>query len=166
MTKSHQDSVRDFMEAVGQYDPKAPKVDVQNLTESDVKVAQLRLKLIVEELDEMFEAFLSTSAYSQYSPLFKSISSMIELLEKDDLDIDRVEVTDAIVDQDYINSGTGVWLDLPLEEAFKAVHANNLTKLDPITGKVNRREDGKIIKPIGYVPVDLKVVVDAHDSKE
>ena len=88
------------------------------------------------------------------------------ILEKDDLEIDRVGVTDSITDQDYINSGTGVWLNLPLEKSFQAVHENNLTKVDPITGKVLKRADGKVIKPASYIPVDLHSVVESHDRGE
>ena len=39
-----------------QFNPSNPNVDVTNLTEEDVDTAKLRLNLIVEELDEMFEA--------------------------------------------------------------------------------------------------------------
>ena len=167
MTKTHQELVQDFMIVMEQIKPGSPKVDVTNLTEDDIQVAKLRLNLIVEELDEMFEAFLSPSKYAHtFSPLFSTIQSYIALLENDDFQIDRVGVTDSIIDQDYINSGTGVWLDLPLEKAFQAVHENNLTKVDPITGKVLKRADGKVIKPSSYVSVDLHSVVDSHDKGE
>lgn len=150
-----------------QLDPSSPNVDVTNLSEEDVAIAKLRLNLIVEELDEMFEAFLTSDKYKYtFSPLFSTIQSYIAALQKDDLDIDRVGVTDSITDQDYINSGTGVWLNLPLEKSFQAVHTNNLTKVDPITGKVLKRADGKVIKPVSYVPVDLHSVLEAHDKGE
>lgn len=164
--KSHQDLVKDFMLLVGQYNPADAKVDVSNLSDKDVKVAQLRLNLIVEELSEMFAAFTTKEVYQyKFSPIFNSVQAIIASLQKADFDIDRKEVLDAIVDQDYINSGTGVWLDLPLEQGFQEVHSNNLTKVDPITGKVEKRADGKIIKPSTYVPVDLSSVLEYHDNK-
>ena len=164
-TKSHQELVRDFMILMEQISPNNHNVDVTNLTPEDVNVAKLRLSLIVEELDEMFEAFLIENTYTQtFSPLFNMIQSFIRSLEKDSFSIDRVAVTDSITDQDYINSGTGVWLNLPLEKSFQAVHTNNLTKVDPITGKVLKRADGKVIKPDSYVPVDLHTVVEQHDK--
>lgn len=167
MTKNHQELVRDFMIIMEQFNPEDPNVDVTNLTEEDVDTAKLRLNLIVEELDEMFEAFLTSAKYKYtFSPLFSTIQSYIASLQKDDFEIDRVGVTDSITDQDYINSGTGVWLNLPLEKSFHAVHENNLTKVDPITGKVLKRADGKVIKPASYVSVDLHSVVEAHDRGE
>jgi predicted HAD superfamily Cof-like phosphohydrolase len=57
---------------------------------------------------------------------------------------------DALVDAIYyINDCAakhGMDLDLCLEE----VHGANLRKVDPLTGKVIRREDGKILKPEGW----------------
>lgn len=164
--KSHQDLVEDFMIIMEQHSKDAPKVDVTQLTVDDVKVAKLRLKLIVEELSEMFDAFLSKNSFeSKVAPLFSTVQSVIESLNSDEFEINRTEVLDAIVDQDYINSGTGVWLNLPLEEAFQEVHTNNLTKVDPITKKVIKRPDGKVVKPASYVPVDLSEVLQRHDSK-
>ena len=52
------------------------------------------------------------------------------------------------------------------EKSFQAVHENNLTKVDPITGKVLKRADGKVIKPASYIPVDLHSVVESHDRGE
>lgn len=166
LNKNHKELVADFMTIMEQWSPEAPKVDVNNLTELDIKNARLRLKLILEELEEMFEAFLEKDTYKVvFAPLFGIIQYNIDKLEKQSLDIDRLAVLDAIVDQDYINSGTSVWLNLPQEEAFQAVHANNLTKVDPITGKVIRREDGKILKPSTYKSVDLQPILADNDAK-
>jgi predicted HAD superfamily Cof-like phosphohydrolase len=38
------------------------------------------------------------------------------------------------------------------QEAFARVHASNMSKLDPVTGKPIRREDGKILKGPDYQP--------------
>lgn len=93
---------------------------------------ELRMKLLREEVDELEHAL-------EYS--------------------DSIETLDAIVDILYIALGTaqeaGV-LD-KLEEAWKLVHENNLTKLDS-DGKVHKNEFGKVIKPKGYKPVDLSVL--------
>ena len=43
-------------------------------------------------------------------------------------------------------------------EAFREVHRNNMSKVQP-DGTVKRREDGKVLKPEGYVPVDLTRLV-------
>jgi predicted HAD superfamily Cof-like phosphohydrolase len=42
------------------------------------------------------------------------------------------------------------------ESAWKEVMSTNFAKIDRVTGKVRRREDGKVLKPSGWVPPDLK----------
>lgn len=39
--------------------------------------------------------------------------------------------------------------------AWKEVRRSNMSKLDPVTGKAIKREDGKIMKPASYSPPDL-----------
>jgi predicted HAD superfamily Cof-like phosphohydrolase len=41
------------------------------------------------------------------------------------------------------------------EGAWDEGAKSNLSKIDPITGKVIRREDGKILKPEGWQPPDF-----------
>ena len=99
MTKNHQELVRDFMVIMEQFNPSNPNVDVTNLTEEDVDTAKLRLNLIVEELDEMFEAFLTSAKYKYtFSPLFSTIQSYIAHLEKDDFE----EVVCEVVSNNYV----------------------------------------------------------------
>jgi len=45
-----------------------------------------------------------------------------------------------------------------LKRAQRRVHYNNMSKVHP-DGTVKRREDGKVMKPEGYVPVDLSDLV-------
>jgi predicted HAD superfamily Cof-like phosphohydrolase len=45
------------------------------------------------------------------------------------------------------------------EGAWKEVIATNFAKIDLETGKVRKREDGKVLKPIGWTPPDLKPFV-------
>lgn len=47
----------------------------------------------------------------------------------------------------------GILNDKLFDEVFKRVHASNMSKLDPETGKPIKREDGKILKPITYKPL-------------
>jgi predicted HAD superfamily Cof-like phosphohydrolase len=45
------------------------------------------------------------------------------------------------------------------EGAWKEVMSTNFAKIDRETGKVRKREDGKVLKPVGWVPPDLKPFV-------
>lgn len=40
--------------------------------------------------------------------------------------------------------------------AWQEVMRTNFAKIDPVTGKVRKREDGKVLKPDGWQPPDLK----------
>lgn len=156
----HQELVRQFMIACQQYDPTEPRLDPNNLNDKDVKILKLRLKLLLEEVQEFFQAIIEKDTqYNNFDPFFHIIQDRIDNLNKENLSVDLVKAADAIVDIDYINSGSGVSLDLPLNACFLAVHENNMTKVDPITGRVVKRPDGKIIKPDNYVPVDLTYIV-------
>ena len=42
---------------------------------------------------------------------------------------------------------------------MKELMQTNFAKIDKDTGKVRKREDGKVLKPIGWTPPDLKPFV-------
>ena len=69
----------------------------------------------------------------------------------------QVEILDSVIDQLYVLAGTINFHGLQdlIEPAFNLVHKNNLTKIGP-DGKVLRDPDGKVKKPEGFKPVDLK----------
>ena len=69
----------------------------------------------------------------------------------------KVEILDALVDMAYVLFGTVASHGMTDEfvKGFKLVHENNMTKIQE-DGKVLKNPDGKILKPDGYVPVDLK----------
>ena len=67
-----------------------------------------------------------------------------------------VELADII----YIACGTAVSYGIPLDEVFNAIHKANMDKL--VDGKVIRREDGKIKKPDGWQPADIKGILEKH----
>ena len=49
--------------------------------------------------------------------------------------------------------------DYNVEGAWNEVARSNLSKIDPTTGKVNKRNDGKVMKPEGWTPPNLKPFV-------
>lgn len=51
-----------------------------------------------------------------------------------------------------------------IEMAFNIVHASNMSKINPKTGKPDRREDGKILKGPNYVVPDMTPVVEAWEK--
>ena len=94
------------------------------------KEANLRYELMAEENKEYFTACINK---------------------------DKVEILDACVDMLYILAGTinSNGLQELIEHGFNLVHLNNMTKVGS-DGKVLRNPNGKILKPEGFKPVNLK----------
>ncbi len=57
----------------------------------------------------------------------------------------------------YVLVGWLVTLGLPFNKAFTIIHENNMTKFPE--GKIKLREDGKVLKPDDYKPVDLSKLI-------
>ena len=113
--------VGDFMETFGQDVKKDP-----DFTSEETQ--KLRLELIAEELEEMWEA--------------------IE-------DKDLVAVADALTDILYVTYGAGHAFGIDLDKCFAEVQRSNMSKLGE-DGKPIYREDGKVLKGPNYSEPDLK----------
>ena len=95
----------------------------------------LRDKLMIEELDEYYDA-----------------------CEQGDL----VEVADALGDMLYILCGTILahGMQYKIKEVFNEIHKSNLSKLED--GKVLRRADGKVLKGKDYFKPNIKAILDEN----
>ena len=72
---------------------------------------------------------------------------------------DTVEELDALIDILVVTIGAIHSMGADAEGAWKEVMRTNFAKIDKDTGKVRKREDGKVLKPVGWVPPDLKPFV-------
>jgi predicted HAD superfamily Cof-like phosphohydrolase len=91
---------------------------------------------------------------------FKLYVSLIDE-EADELKVaidnnDQVETLDALIDILVVTIGAIHSMGADAEGAWKEVMMTNFAKIDHDTGKVRKREDGKVLKPQGWVPPDLK----------
>jgi len=68
---------------------------------------------------------------------------------------DDVEQLDACMDMIWVILGYCHMKKFDIRGAWDEVSRSNLCKIDSKTGKVIRREDGKILKPEGWKPPDL-----------
>ena len=68
---------------------------------------------------------------------------------------DDVEEFDAVLDMIVVLIGYGLSRGWPMNEGWAEVMRSNMAKIDPATGAVRRRADGKILKPEGWTPPDL-----------
>ncbi len=72
---------------------------------------------------------------------------------------DSTEIGDALTDILVVTIGALHSMGADAEGAWKEVMRTNFAKIDKETGKVRKREDGKVLKPVGWAPPDLKQFV-------
>ena len=92
-------------------------------------VRSLRIKLIVEELNELYDA---------------------------DKINDIIGIADGLTDLLYVIYGMGHAFGIDLDRCFDEVHRSNMSKV--VEGKLQKNEHGKVLKPDTYSPPDLKRV--------
>ena len=96
----------------------------------------LRMKLINEEVTEVYEELFNRGRY------------------------DKAKVAKEIADLLYVVYGAADVLAIPIDAVFKEVHRSNMSKLGE-DGKPVRRDDGKVLKGPNYIPANLEGIVDA-----
>jgi len=69
---------------------------------------------------------------------------------------DEVEEFDACLDLIYVVIGHMIQRGWDAQGGWNEVQRSNMAKVDPSTGHVHRREDGKILKPAGWTPPELQ----------
>jgi len=69
---------------------------------------------------------------------------------------DKIETLDALIDIMVVTTGALHSLGVDPEGAWNEVMKTNFAKIDAETGKVNKRDDGKVLKPTNWTPPDLK----------
>lgn len=95
---------------------------------------------------------LNDDQFHLYIELIKE--EMIELHEAIDCN-DRVEILDALLDIVVVTVGAMHSLGVDSEGAWNEVIRSNMSKIDPESGKVIKRGDGKVLKPSSFSPPDL-----------
>ena len=94
----------------------------------------------------------SADNYAMYLTLInEEVSELLYAVEQND----RVEQLDALVDILVVTMGAIRAAGWDGEGAWKEVMATNFAKIDPATGKVRKREDGKVLKPEGWTAPQL-----------
>jgi predicted HAD superfamily Cof-like phosphohydrolase len=68
----------------------------------------------------------------------------------------RKEQLDALIDILVVTIGAIHSAGFDAEGAWKEVMRTNFAKIDRETGKVRKREDGKVLKPVGWTAPDLE----------
>ena len=92
----------------------------------------------------------------QYSMYVKLINEEHQELLEATLADDLIEQLDALIDILVVTIGAIHSMGADAEGAWKEVMMTNFAKIDKDTGKVRKREDGKVLKPTGWVPPNLQ----------
>ena len=99
------------------------------------------------------------SDLSQYAMYIKLIDEEVGELHQAVLANDEVEQLDALIDILVVTIGAIHSAGFDAEAAWKEVMRTNFAKIDSETGKVRKREDGKVLKPTGWVAPSLEQFV-------
>ena len=76
----------------------------------------------------------------------------------------EVEEFDAVLDLLVVLIGYGLSRGWPMLAGWEEVMRSNMAKIDPRTGMVNKREDGKVLKPEGWTPPALADVLKQYQN--
>ena len=91
----------------------------------------------------------------QFDLYLKLIQEEVEELQTAVDNNDRIEQLDALIDILVVTVGAVQSLGADGEGAWKEVMSTNFAKIDSLTGRVRKREDGKVLKPTGWRPPEL-----------
>ena len=92
---------------------------------------------------------------TQFNLYTKLIQEEVDELWVANAAADPKECLDALIDILVVTVGAIHSLGADGEGAWNEVMRTNFAKIDPATGRVNKREDGKVLKPEGWTPPEL-----------
>jgi predicted HAD superfamily Cof-like phosphohydrolase len=150
--KTDAEHVREFTLGAGQSCPDVP----QAMSTEEVNfLAKMMLDEIMELMATVHEPVEAKATLKHFIDDSKNIP-----LQKYDSDVAKIaEQADALVDCYYYSLNAAAKKGVNLSSLFSVVHAANMAKRDPETGKFLKRDDGKIIKPVGWQPPDIEAEI-------
>ena len=92
----------------------------------------------------------------QFNLYTRLIQEEVDELWNANAQANQVECLDALIDILVVTIGAIHSMGADAEGAWNEVMRSNLSKIDKETGMVRKREDGKVLKPIGYSPPNLE----------
>ena len=110
---------------------------------------------VFEDVNKFGTACDQPASEANYKMYLDLIREETDELEEAIQDNDKVEQLDALVDILVVTMGAIRAAGWDGEGAWKEVMDTNFAKIDPVTGKVRKREDGKVLKPEGWKAPEL-----------
>jgi hypothetical protein len=115
----------------------------------------LYMKFVNEEyMDELVPASMRLLYFKEKEQLTPEEAKEAEAV--------MTEVVDGLFDLIWVTIGAMLALGIPVRAIWEEGARSNLDKIDPLTKKVIKREDGKILKPEGWTPPDFHAILKAH----
>jgi len=93
-----------------------------------------------------------TGDQNQFDMYIRLIGEEFQELQDADTDVDTL---DALIDILVVTVGAIHSMGADAEGAWIEVMRSNFAKIDPASGKVLKRADGKVLKPEGWKPPEL-----------
>jgi len=119
-------------------------------------------KKFMSACDQTVESF-NLKQYDMYTSL---VTEEYQELMKAISDRNLVEQVDALVDILVVSMGSLISLGINPQEVWDEVMSTNFAKIDDETGKVRKREDGKVLKPQGWTPPEITRFITMNMVKE
>src|SRR6056300_1014996 len=110
---------------------------------------------VFEDVNKFGSACDQPASEANYKMYLDLIREETDELEEAIQDNDKVEQLDALVDILVVTIGAIRAAGWDGEGAWQEVMRTNFAKIDPDTGKVRKREDGKVLKPEGWQAPEL-----------
>lgn len=105
--------------------------------------------------DQTVEGFNQSQFELYVNLIAEEVNELSDAIKQED----AVETLDALIDILVVTIGAVHSMGADAEGAWKEVMASNLSKIDPVTGTVRKREDGKVLKPANWRAPNLKPYV-------
>lgn len=115
---------------------------------------------VFEDINKFATACDQAPSEANYKMYLDLIREETGELEDAIADNDRIEQLDALVDILVVTIGAIRAGGMNAEGAWKEVMDTNFAKIDPDTGKVTKREDGKVLKPEDWQAPELSQFID------
>lgn len=121
-----------------------------------------RLTLIGEEVGELVAALCGFNV-AQTNIVSAHLVSSFAAYASAARPASDLQIAKELVDVHVVVSGTAIEAGIPEDAVYEEVHRTNMAKVDG-----PRREDGKVLKPEGWLPPDIATILNRawlHDSR-
>lgn len=162
--------VRQFMRVFGQPISATPGTVPAELTPTlhgfvGEQLVRFRVRLVAEEFLEFLYATLDSPTMfvdrRKYSHALVE-EAVMGFVDNAPIVVDLPEAIDATLDMDYVNQGFRDTFGVDSTPLWLEVHKSNMAKAGPDGVPRRRPEDGKVLKPDGWTPPDIRGVLTAQ----